>query len=69
MDGDYIVRTQRPNYLSEAGWRNEAERPAYVQANKLRFLRPYQLNAIRSLQAAAPQDRRQHAAQEPAANR
>jgi len=24
---DYIVRTQRPNYQSEAGWRNEAERP------------------------------------------
>jgi type I restriction enzyme R subunit len=49
---DYIVLTQRPNYRSEAGWRNEAERPGYIQANKLRFLRPYQLNAIRSLQAA-----------------
>lgn len=49
---DYIVRTQRPNYQAEAGWRNEAERPAYIQTNKLRFLRPYQLKAIRSLQAA-----------------
>lgn len=49
---DYIVLTQRPNYQSEAGWRNEAERPGYLQANKLRFLRPYQLKAIRSLQAA-----------------
>jgi len=49
---DYIVRTQRPNYQSEAGWRSEAERPGYVQANKLRFLRPYQLKAIHSLQAA-----------------
>ena len=49
---DYIVRTQRPNYQSEAGWRNEAERPGYIQANKLRFLRPYQLKAIHSLQAA-----------------
>src|ERR1035437_8147323 len=49
---DYIVLTQRPNYRSETGWRNEAERPAYIQANKLRFLRPYRLNAIRSLQAA-----------------
>ena len=38
---DYIVRTQRPNYQAEAGWRSEAERPGYVQANKLRFLRPY----------------------------
>ena len=49
---DYIVRTQRPNYQSEAGWRNEAERPGYIQANKLRFLRPYQLKAIHLLQAA-----------------
>ncbi|MFZ3043220.1 MAG: DEAD/DEAH box helicase family protein [Thiobacillus sp.] len=49
---DYIVRTQRPNYASEAAWQNEAERPGYIQANKLRFLRPYQLKAIHSLQTA-----------------
>jgi type I restriction enzyme R subunit len=49
---DYIVLTQRPNYQSEAAWRNEAERPGYIQANKLRFLRLYQLNAIHSLQRA-----------------
>ena len=30
----------------------KAERPGYIQANKLRFLRPYQLKAIHSLQAA-----------------
>ena len=49
---DYIVLTQRPNYQAEAGWKNEAERPAYVQANKLRFLRAYQRKAIQSLQSA-----------------
>ena len=49
---DYIVRTLRPNYASEAAWQNEAERPGYIQANKLRFLRSYQLKAIHSLQAA-----------------
>ncbi len=49
---DYIVLTQRPNYQSEAAWRNEAERPDYIQANKLRFLRPYQLKAIHALQRA-----------------
>lgn len=49
---DYIALTQRPNYQSEAGWKNEAERPAYIQAKKLRFLRPYQLKAIQRLQAA-----------------
>jgi type I restriction enzyme R subunit len=52
VGADYIVRTQRPNYASEAAWQNEAERPGYIQANKLRFLRPYQLKAIHSLQAA-----------------
>lgn len=49
---DYIVLTQRPTYLSEAGWKNEAERAAYIQTNKLRFLRPYQCKAIHQLQAA-----------------
>jgi len=49
---DYIALTQRPSYQLEAGWRNEAERPGYIQANKLRFLRPYQLKAIHRLQAA-----------------
>ncbi len=52
VDADYIVRTQRPNYASEAAWQNEAERAGYIQTNKLRFLRPYQLKAIQSLQAA-----------------
>jgi type I restriction enzyme R subunit len=52
INEDYIALTQRPNYQAEAGWRNETERPAYIMANKLRFLRPYQLQAIQRLQAA-----------------
>lgn len=49
---DYIVLTQRPNYQSEAAWKSESERPGYIQANNLRFLRPYQLKAIHALQQA-----------------
>ena len=49
---DYIVLTQRPGYASEGAWKNEAERPGYIQTNKLRFLRPYQLKAIHALQRA-----------------
>jgi len=49
---DYIVLTQHPNYQSEAAWKSEAERTGYIQANKLRFLRPYQLKAIHTLQRA-----------------
>jgi len=52
VNDDYIVLTQRPNYQSEAAWRNEAERSSYIQANKLCFLRPYQLKAIYALQRA-----------------
>lgn len=49
---DYIVLTQRPNYQSDAAWKNEAERPEYIQSNNLRFLRPYQLNAVHAMQRA-----------------
>ncbi len=49
---DYIVITQRPTYANAAAWNNVAERPSYIQANKLRFLRPYQQNAIHALQRA-----------------
>ena len=52
MGDDYIVLTQRPTYQSEAAWRNDAERPGYIQTNKRRFLRPYQLKAAQSIQAA-----------------
>ena len=49
---DYVVLTQRPSYLSEAGWKNEAERPRYGEIHGLRFLRPYQLRAIHAIQKA-----------------
>ena len=49
---DYIALTQRPNYASEAAWKNEAERPGFIEANKLRFLRHYQLKALHSVQGA-----------------
>lgn len=52
VGSDYIVLTQRPTYQAEAGWKHEAERSTYIQANKLSFLRPYQLKAIHQLQAA-----------------
>jgi len=49
---DYIVLTQRPGYASEAAWKNEAERTGFIEANKLRFLRAYQLKAVHALQQA-----------------
>lgn len=50
VGADYIALTQRPNYATEAGYINEAERPGYIAANKLRFLRPYQIRGLQALQ-------------------
>ena len=52
VDDDYIALTQRPGYAAEAAWKNEAERPDFIDANSLRFLRPYQKKAIVALQNA-----------------
>jgi type I restriction enzyme R subunit len=52
VGADYIALAQRPTYASDAGWKNPAERPAYIQSNKLRFLRPYQERAVHAIQRA-----------------
>ena len=50
VEADYIALTQRPAYASQAAWINEAERPDFIRANSLRFLRHYQLRAVHALQ-------------------
>jgi type I restriction enzyme, R subunit len=55
VDTDFIALTQLPNYASEAGWKNETERPAFIDKNKLRFLRLYQKRAVHSVQRAVKQ--------------
>jgi type I restriction enzyme R subunit len=52
VDSDYITLTQLPTYASEAGWINEGERPAFIEKNRLRFMREYQLQATQSIQKA-----------------
>lgn len=49
---DYIARTQMPAYDQEAGWQNAAEREAFIQKNRLRFLRAYQQRAAHAVQTA-----------------
>lgn len=50
---DYIALTQMPGYAQEAGWKVEAERPAFIEKAKLRFLRGYQQRAIERVQEDA----------------
>jgi len=49
---DYVVQSQSPHYESDARWQDKAQRTEFVSEYKLRFLRPYQLSAIHSLQRA-----------------
>lgn len=49
---DYIALTQLPNYARRPEW-NDAERKVeFVEKNKLRFLRPYQIRAVEAIQDA-----------------
>jgi type I restriction enzyme, R subunit len=52
VQDDYIARTQMPAYDNEAGWRNADEQPAFIQKNRLRFMRTYQQRAAQAIQLA-----------------
>jgi type I restriction enzyme, R subunit len=52
---DYIALTQYPNYEQAAGWKNEAERPLFIERNQLRFLRHYQKRAVQRIQEEVAQ--------------
>jgi type I restriction enzyme R subunit len=54
---DYIVLTQMPGYANEASWKNEAEQPAFIEKNRLRFLRDYQKRAVQAIQDAVAEDK------------
>ena len=49
---DYIARTQMPGYDTEAGWKDEAQRPDFLLKQRLRFLRTYQQRAAQAIQLA-----------------
>ncbi|MCX7985751.1 MAG: DEAD/DEAH box helicase family protein [Bacteroidales bacterium] len=55
VNEDYIVLTQKPDYKTDPEFINPLSRQNFIEKNKLRFLRPYQLRAIHSLQKAADQ--------------
>lgn len=52
VEEDYIVLTQKPDYKDDPSYINEATRQEFIVKNKLRFLRKYQLLAVRSIQKA-----------------
>jgi len=50
VDKDYIVKTQKPDYASDPRFIDEQQRSAFIEENKLRFLRKYQVRAIERIQ-------------------
>ncbi len=54
---DYIALTQMPGYANEAGWKNEAEQAAFIEKNRLRFLRDYQKRAVQAIQDAVAENK------------
>lgn len=55
VDKDYIVLTQKPDYKNDPSWKSEATQAQFIQNNGLRFLREYQLKAIKSIQDSVKQ--------------
>lgn len=47
---DYIVLTQKPNYSSIPEYLDQNRQEDFIQNNKLRFLRDYQVNAVKAIQ-------------------
>ena len=47
---DYIVKTQKPDYASDPRYIDESQRSAFIEENKLRLLRKYQVRAIERIQ-------------------
>lgn len=50
---DFIVQTQYPVYSSDPSYIDTSKRPDFIRDKGLKFLRPYQLDAVKSIQNAA----------------
>ena len=53
VDEGYIAQSQNPSFSEDPRYLNEDSREDFITDEGLRILRPYQLDAIRALQAAA----------------
>ena len=56
VESDYIVKTQNPNYQNDPRWLNEKDRKSFIDEQGLKFLRDYQIRAIKALQESAEKD-------------
>jgi type I restriction enzyme, R subunit len=52
VESDYIARSQRYDYDKDPRWKGIKDSGDYINELKLRFLRPYQLDAVHAIQGA-----------------
>ena len=52
IEADYIALTQMPRYMDNPDYKDDEKRGQFIEDNKLRFLRPYQIEAMKALQLA-----------------
>ena len=50
INEDYLALTQFPKYKNSPDFKNEEKRKEFIKKNNLRFLRKYQLGAIKAIQ-------------------
>ena len=50
INEDYLALTQFPKYRESPDYKDEKKRDEFIRKNNLRFLRHYQLNAIKAIQ-------------------
>lgn len=53
IDENYIISTQFPNFANDPDFQDSEKRPAFLRKNNLKQMRPYQVEAIRSIQTSA----------------
>jgi type I restriction enzyme R subunit len=53
VDENYIISTQFPNFSNDPDFQDSEKRTAFLRKNSLKQMRPYQVEAIRSIQTSA----------------
>jgi type I restriction enzyme, R subunit len=50
VERDFIAVTQKPDYADDPRWKDGRQRDEFIENNKLKFLRPFQLRAVHKIQ-------------------
>ncbi len=57
VDENYIIESQMPNFAKDPLFQDESTRGKFLRDNNLKQMRPYQVQAIKTLQSAAKENK------------